>query len=363
MTNVVKQRKKGSNDGKDAQQTTPAAAPRTQTEPQGAGDTLVSGRKSPCPELRTLLCLVCVAICAAMTWLVIQQSRNLAAIELKYQSLQTRPSALNELEDKVRLLFGKLEATEDTIGKVKKLQIAEHTEQLQRDISSMGRWSNNIWEKRDQVEGNLSTLQNAVDQIEHKTTSIIKELSIKIASVKTDVRRISGFESDITLLGNSVQELENKLEKVEKKTILNIGNVLGGSIDRITNLKNSVNNNYDKLDLMKRKMTELKGNFSETTKKLQHLENDRIKVIKAVYFVNDLKPKIFTIRKDFAHLEPALNDLSLRIGRLASDLLNREKDIVSLKEKILNLTALKSQIIDLSSKLNNISVDQAVWDL
>ncbi|KAM4677740.1 inhibitor of nuclear factor kappa-B kinase-interacting protein isoform 2-T2 [Discoglossus pictus] len=349
MSSEVKQRKKGAaKETKDVQRSAPG--PRTQDEKPGKAVGDSPGSAGRCPELRTLLCLLCVAVCGALTWLVIQQSHNFAVIEQKYQSLQQRSAALDALEDKVQLLFGKLEVTQSAVSRVKDLQILQRTEQLQKEITNMEQWSNNISGKRNQMEENLTSLQEAMTQMEQRTSAITTDVSRKVAAVKTDVRRISGLDTDVATLTESVSELEKKLEKVEKNTIQSIGEVLAGSIDRIIDLKDAVNRNSDRIDLMKKRLSELRSNFSKNSDRLQNLESDRIKVIKAVNFANDLRPKVFTLRKDFAHLEPMLNDLALRIGRLASDLLSREKDITVINEKIYNLSVMKSEILDLSSK-------------
>ncbi|CAH2276269.1 inhibitor of nuclear factor kappa-B kinase-interacting isoform X2 [Pelobates cultripes] len=235
----------------------------------------------------------------------------------------------------------------------KALDIAQRTEHLQRDISSLKAWSSTISEKREQLEGNLTTLQTAITKIETSTVAITKDVSMKINAVKTDVRRISGFESDINSLMESVDQLETKLDKVEKTTVQSIGDSLAASIDRFNELKDEISRNSERVDLMKKRLGELRSNFSNNSEKLQDLESDRIKVIQAVHFANDLKPKVFTIRKDMSQVENTLNDLSLRIGRLAHDLLGREKEIVLINDKLYNLTVMKSEILDLSHEIGS----------
>ncbi|OCT86213.1 hypothetical protein XELAEV_18019905mg [Xenopus laevis] len=246
--------------------------------------------------------------------------------------------------------LSKLKHTEETVKNLGDLQIVK---QLKIDIENIEKWSSLNSGKRHQLEGNVTTLQEAVAQIEHSTATISKEVSMKIGAVKTDVRRISGLESDVQLLMESVQELEEKLAKVEKKTVESIGGMLAGSIDRISSLKSSVSRNSDRIDLMKEKLSQLRENFSGNSERLLNLESDRLKVMKAVNFATDLKPKVFTLRKDFQNLDNMINELSSRIGRLAADLLSRERDITLLNDKLYNLTQIKSDILDLSDKIGH----------
>ncbi|XP_063303840.1 inhibitor of nuclear factor kappa-B kinase-interacting protein isoform X2 [Pelobates fuscus] len=357
MANEVKHRKKGSSskNGNDAQRNAPSTGQQIQDEEPKkpmVGST-VSSQTPASLEVRTVLCLLCVAICGGLSWLVFEQFRSFSMLELKYQSLQTRSGALEEVEDKIKLIFGKLKETEEAVMTFKALDIAQRTEHLQRDISSLKAWSGAISKKREQLEGNLTTLQTAITKIETSTVAITKDVSMKINAVKTDVRRISGFESDINSLMESVDELETKLDKVEKTTVQSIGDSLAASIDRFNELKDAISRNSERVDLMKKRLGELRSNFSNNSEKLQDLESDRLKVIQAVHFANDLKPKVFTIRKDMSQVENTLNDLSLRIGRLARDLLGREKEIVLINDKLYNLTVMKSEILDLSHEIGS----------
>ncbi|XP_069619567.1 inhibitor of nuclear factor kappa-B kinase-interacting protein isoform X2 [Ranitomeya imitator] len=353
MSSEAKQRKKGASPGtKDGAGSWQRSA--DEKAKKMADRVSVSGGGSSCLDFRTALCSLCLAVCVALTWIVFQQSQNFTILEQKLQSLRSESSALQELEEKVSQIFGKMEETTQTMTKLKDLQITQRMERLQKDIGNIKQWTSLILAKRDQLEVNLTALEQAISQVEQTTTGISKEVSNKIASVKTDVRRISGMEMDIISMTDSVDELEKKLEKVEKNTAERMGDALFGSIDRITSLKSSVSRNSDRIDLLKIRLMELKGNFTDNSDKLSSLESDRLKVLQAVNFANELKPKVLTIKKDFAYLEAMINDLSLRIGRLASDLLNREKDINLLSDKMYNLTVMKSEVLALSNKISNV---------
>ncbi|XP_044133865.1 inhibitor of nuclear factor kappa-B kinase-interacting protein isoform X2 [Bufo gargarizans] len=356
MSSEAKQRKKGSSPSTKELKDGAGSGQRPQEEKQKKirDHSPVPASGSSYVDFRTVLCSLCLAVCVALAWMVFQQSQNFTTLEQKYQSLQSRSSELHALEEKVSQIFGKMAETTHTVTKLKDLQISQRMELLQKDIVNIEEWISLISAKREQLEVNLTALEESISQVEQTTTSISKEVSAKIATVKTDVRRISGMETDIKLLTDSINELEEKLEKVEKNTAQKIGDALANSIDRMTSLKSSVSRNSDRIDLIKIRLMELRGNFTDNSDKLSSLESDRLKVLQAVNFANELKPKIFTIKKDFAHLEAMINDLSARIGRLASDILNREKDINLLSDKMYNITVMKSEVLDLSNKISNV---------
>ncbi|XP_016077235.1 PREDICTED: inhibitor of nuclear factor kappa-B kinase-interacting protein [Miniopterus natalensis] len=238
---------------------------------------------------------------------------------------------------------------------LKSFQIIARLKRLQEEIYELKTWSNRITEKQDVLNNNLTTLSQDVTKVDQSTTSTAKDVGLKIASIKTDIRRISGLVTDTTSLTDSVQELENKVEKAEKNTVKNIGDLLSSSIDRTATLRKTASENAQRINSVKKMLSELKSDFSKHTDRLLSLESDRAKVLKTVTFANDLKPKVYNLKKDFSHLEPLINDLTLRIGRLVTDLLQREKEIAFLNEKISNLTIVQAEIKDIKDEITHIS--------
>nr|BAC85528.1 unnamed protein product [Homo sapiens]CAD62383.1 IKIP3 [Homo sapiens] len=238
---------------------------------------------------------------------------------------------------------------------LKSFQIIAHLKRLQEEINEVKTWSNRITEKQDILNNSLTTLSQDITKVDQSTTSMAKDVGLKITSVKTDIRRISGLVTDVISLTDSVQELENKIEKVEKNTVKNIGDLLSSSIDRTATLRKTASENSQRINSVKKTLTELKSDFDKHTDRFLSLEGDRAKVLKTVTFANDLKPKVYNLKKDFSRLEPLVNDLTLRIGRLVTDLLQREKEIAFLSEKISNLTIVQAEIKDIKDEIAHIS--------
>ncbi|KAM8820071.1 inhibitor of nuclear factor kappa-B kinase-interacting protein-like [Eudromia elegans] len=218
----------------------------------------------------------------------------------------------------------------------------------------MKTWSSSLIQKKEELQKNLTTLFHAVAKIEENTASVAKNITLKIVTVKTDLRRISGLVSDMTALTDSLQILEDKVDKGEKKTVENIGDLLSSSIDRSAKLQSLASNNARRIEQIKTALSVLRNDFNKNSDRLLNLESDRAKVLKTVTFANDLKPKMYNLRKDFATLEPLVNDLTLRIGRLVEDVLRQEKEIALLNEK-LNLTRSQTEIKDMKDEITKIS--------
>ncbi|KAJ7329943.1 hypothetical protein JRQ81_016117 [Phrynocephalus forsythii] len=234
----------------------------------------------------------------------------------------------------------------------KTLSVTEHLEDnhiiaqmknLQEEVNTMQLWSKRLLQE-EQLKKNLTSLLHAITQCEESTASVTKDFSIKIAAVKTDIRRISGLEADVTLLVENLHTLEDKVDKVEKATIQSIGSFLTDSIDRTTELRNTASENARQIEGITKKISELHADFNKQSNKLLDLESDRVKVFTTVAFANDLKPRVYNLKKDLAHLEPILDELTLRIGMVLKDLLERQKEIAFLNKKLNNLMSVQAEV-------------------
>lgn len=238
---------------------------------------------------------------------------------------------------------------------LKSLQITAHLARLQEEINEVKSWSNRITEKQDILSNNVTALSQDITEVDQSTASLAKDVGVKMATVKTDIRRISGLVTDVTSLADSVQALESKIETVEEDTVKSIGDLLSSSIDRTAALRKTASENSQRIASVREALAELKHDFNRHTDRFLSLESDRAKVLKTVTFANGLKPKVYNLKQDFARLEPLINDLTLRIGRLVTDLLQREKEIAFLNEKISNFTLVRAEISDIKDEITHIS--------
>ncbi|XP_006914643.1 inhibitor of nuclear factor kappa-B kinase-interacting protein isoform X2 [Pteropus alecto] len=304
---------------------------------------------------RTGVSLLSLGTCLGLAWFVFQQSERFAKVESQYQLLKIETKEFQGLQSKISLISEKCQKSEAIVEQLQSFQIIAHLKHLQEEIYEVKTWSNRITEKQDILNDNLTTLSQAVTKVDLSTISMAKDVGLKISTIKTDIRRISGLVTDVTSLTDSVQDLEKKIEKVEKNTVKNIGDLLSSSIDRTAMLRKTASENSERINSVKKILSELKNDFNKHTNRFLSLESDRAKVLKTVTFANDLKPKVYNLKKDFSRLEPLVNDLTQRIGRLIADLLQREKEIAFLNEKISNLTIVQAEIKDMKDEITHIS--------
>lgn len=162
--------------------------------------------------------------------------------------------------------------------------------------------------------------------------------------MRTDVRRMDGLQSELESLLTQVGELEDKTARVEHNMVKRIGDVLAGSIDRVSNLRAASERNARAIEQLRGRIPELTAADKQISERLRELESSRARLIRTVTFASDLKPKVASIKRDFGAFEPQLSDLTLRIGRLAEDLTEREREIAELRQTLANLTAVEGDL-------------------
>lgn len=195
-------------------------------------------------------------------------------------------------------------------------------------------WSSEATAKWQQSKEKLSALGRAVEGIEERTSSITRDMTAKVAAVRTDVRRMGGLETDVESLLSRTGQLEEAVATAERTMVKRMAEILAGSIDRVSNLKSATERNAQRLEQMRKQIPELLNTDGQLSERILALESGRARLMRTVTFAADLKPKVFTIQRDFTGLEPRLDDLTLRIGQLAEELIKSEKDLGELKASL-----------------------------
>lgn len=357
MPNELKQRKKTQpQKPSDDDTSTTKDKDEVQKVKTGAGNFSGENKTSSCMDFRSILCLLSLTACGALSWVVLQQNERFSVMEEKYRLLHGKTSSLFDMEQEIFKVSKKCENVqlmlESLGGQTGAVQ--PQLEGLEKDVSQLKEWASGLTDKRAQLQTSLATLREAVGQIEERTSAISKDFTNKVASVRTDVRRMDGLRSELETLLSQVGELEDKTSQVERSMVKRIGDLLASSIDRVSNLRASSERNTQSIDQLQRRVPELASADRQISERLRELESGRAKLIRTVAFASDLKPKVASIKRDFGAFEPQMSDLTLRIGRLAEDLTKREQEIVELRQTLVNLTTVENDLGDTTKQVSEI---------
>ncbi|XP_062239323.1 inhibitor of nuclear factor kappa-B kinase-interacting protein isoform X2 [Platichthys flesus] len=358
MPSEVKQRRKTPKQSDEESETAKAnskdeekeKSPKVKPEP---GNTSTS----PGVDVRSFMCVLCVAACGALSWMVLQQNQRFSLMEEKYKSLQGKTSSLFNMEEEVLRVSQKCESVQLMLeglgGQLGALR--PQLEALEQDVGRLKEWASGLTEKRAQLQTSMDALREAVGQIEGRTSSITMDFANKVASVRTDVRRMDGLHSELEALLAQVGELEDKTTQMEHSMVKRIGDVLTSSMERVSSLRAASERNTQAIEQLRKRVPELTAADNEISERLRELESGRARLIRTLTFASDLKPKVANIRRDFGAFEPQLSDLTLRIGRLAEDLTHREQEITELRQTLTNLTAVEGDLSVTTKQLSEIA--------
>ncbi|XP_045928352.1 inhibitor of nuclear factor kappa-B kinase-interacting protein isoform X3 [Micropterus dolomieu] len=347
MPTEVKQRKKTQ---KQSDEGSERSATNSKDEAQKVkmetGNIPGAHKTSSSLDIRSILCLLSLAACGALSWVVLQQNGRFSEIEEKYRVLHGKTSSLFDMEEEVLKVSKKCQSVQPMLEGLggQRGALQPQLEGFEQDVNRLKEWASGLTEKRAQLQTSLTALRDAVGQIEERTSAIAKDFANKVASVRTDVRRMDGLRSELESLLTQVGELEDKTAQVEHSMVKRIGDVLASSIDRVSNLRAASERNSQALEQLRRRIPELTASDKRISERLNELESGRARLIRTVTFASDLKPKVAAIKRDFGAFEPQLSDLTLRIGRLAEDLTKREQEITELRQTLANLTAVEGDL-------------------
>ncbi|XP_050964512.1 inhibitor of nuclear factor kappa-B kinase-interacting protein isoform X2 [Labeo rohita] len=303
----VKQRQRSSNKPQNGEQ--------RRTEDEEEKEPVIRASSSRfSPDVKLSVSLMCLTVSVIITWLHVEQRAKLAQMTEKYEYLYENSRSVQELEEKMSEVSQKC-----ALASAPPVSLDAEVSQLQERFSSLSG-------QQQQLQQNLSTLVRAVESVEQQAAQVSGEVTSRVSSIRTDVRRMAGLETEAEMLLNQTQALEEKVAQTEKLMVKRIGELLAGSIDRVSALKSSAEKTDQRLERIGALVHELSAANRKLSERILVLESGQAKLLKTATFASDLKPKVFSIRQDFAVIEPKLDDLTLRIGLLAEDLMSREEE-------------------------------------
>ncbi|XP_054480679.1 inhibitor of nuclear factor kappa-B kinase-interacting protein isoform X2 [Anoplopoma fimbria] len=358
MPTELKQRKKSQKQSDEVAETSAANCKdemiKAKTE---AGNNAGVNQTSSSLDLRSLMCVLSLAACGALSWVVLQQNERFSEIEENYKSLHGKTSSLFDMEEEVLKVSKKCESVQLMLEGIggERGALQPQLEALEQDVSRLKDWASGLTETRAQLQTSQTSLRDAVGQIEGRTSAIAKDFTNKVASVRTDVRRMDGLQSELESLLTQLSELEDKTAQVEHNMVKRIGDVLANSIDRVANLRDAAERNTKAIEKLRKRVPELTAADEQISERLRELESGRARLIRTVTFASDLKPKVAAIKRDFGAFDPQLSDLTLRIGRLAEELMKREQEMAEIRQTLANLTAVEGELNVTSQQVSEIA--------
>ncbi|KAM8972811.1 inhibitor of nuclear factor kappa-B kinase-interacting protein [Pelodytes ibericus] len=367
MSSDVKQRKKAysSKDGKDAQRSAPSSGHQTQDEQKGkaAAPSPVGGTKSSSLEVRTLLCLMCVAICGALSWLAVQQSRSFSVLESKYLSLQTQSGAFGDLEDKIKLIFGKLASTDDIVAEVTSSSSA--VSRLQQQLAQLHDDVDNIQSN----EHLLSTKMHHINTRFHNITDTWKksldDMNLHSNSIKAEAKTFHNQVTEkINAADHTLRLVSERLKELEDSTARNLRTVKSQEDDELHRVEKVLDWDTSALDELEKEQSDLMNVNREVQRDLVEFQPKLEECIQHLPSIEEAIRSVLKVSTEMLNLERKTNELTVQVFNTEDNLLKIISEILEIRHALdamrLDDSILKMQndISVLKEKTQRISSEQ-----
>ncbi|KAG1927651.1 inhibitor of nuclear factor kappa-B kinase-interacting protein isoform X1 [Pimephales promelas] len=264
-------------------------------------------RESFRPDVKFCVSLMCLALSVIVAWLHIQQSATLAEMRGKYEYLQEKSRSVEELDEK-------LTEVSQQCARLSPAPVSAQTSALSAELSRLQELVSGLSSRQQELQQDLA---RAVEDELSRTRAV--------ASIRTDLRRVTGLQTELEALLTHTHGLEQELSRTERLMVKRIGDALAGSIARTSELKSHAESSGRTLDRTHTLLQQLSDDVIKLSERVLALESGRAKLRRTLSFTHDLKPTVFNVRQDLALLQPKLDDLTLRIGLLAADMTSRDE--------------------------------------
>ncbi|XP_069619566.1 inhibitor of nuclear factor kappa-B kinase-interacting protein isoform X1 [Ranitomeya imitator] len=319
MSSEAKQRKKGASPGtKDGAGSWQRSA--DEKAKKMADRVSVSGGGSSCLDFRTALCSLCLAVCVALTWIVFQQSQNFTILEQKLQSLRSESSALQELEEKVSQIFGKLKSTDEVLAEA--TSSSSLVSNLQQQLTNLYTDIDHIQVHELSLSEKMQTINLRFQNVTDSWKKSLDEMKLESDSVNSETK---SFRNQMTLKINSadqtLKQLSEKLKEFESGTLRNFRTVKtqeGDDLQRISDVLEWDHNAVKELEKEQNGLADLNN---KVRKNMEEFQPKLTECIKNLPTIDSAVRSLLKVSNEMQDLEKKMNALTEQVFNTEDNLL------------------------------------------
>ncbi|XP_069824807.1 inhibitor of nuclear factor kappa-B kinase-interacting protein isoform X1 [Dendropsophus ebraccatus] len=319
MSAEVKQRKKG---GSPSTKDGGGSGQRPQEEKQKKipDRSSVPGTGSSYLDFRTVLCTLCLAVCVALTWIVFQQSQNFTLLEQKYESLQSRSSALQELEEKMGQIFGKLGSTDEVLAE------ATSSSSL---VSNLQQQLTNLHDDIDLIQVRERSLSEKMQMINLRFQNVtdswkksLDQMNLESDSVRSEAR---AFHNQVIKKINSadqtLKQLSEKLKEFESGTVRNFRTVKTQEDDDLQRISEVLEWDDNAIKEMEKEQNDLANMNEEVRKNMAEFQPKLTECVEHLPTIESAVGSLLKVSKEMQEMDKKVNTLTEQVFNTEDNLL------------------------------------------
>ncbi|XP_004548387.3 inhibitor of nuclear factor kappa-B kinase-interacting protein isoform X2 [Maylandia zebra] len=331
----------------------------TQKVKTEAGDETGANKTSSGLDIRSVMCLLSLAACGALSWLVLQQNEKFSQIEEKYRSLHGKTSSLFDMEEEIVRVSKKLAASEDDLQDA--LSTISLVTKLQQDISTLHAAVTTIQADESSASRDLEKVNAHFLNVTETWQESLAAITTDLTSLKAESRdthagateRVNEAERRIRSLAERLEELKDStkrnaraLERTEEDDVKRAQDQLDWNTKQIHKLE-------EQIGILNKREAELSSQLQEHIPRARACEEHLPEVEEAVR-------SILKLGGDLSGMEKRLEEVTLQVFGTEDSMLKATNEILELRQELDTLQA-QNSIMKMKNELS--VVKEAVREL
>ncbi|KAM9327527.1 inhibitor of nuclear factor kappa-B kinase-interacting protein isoform 1-T1 [Pholidichthys leucotaenia] len=358
MPTEVKQRRKTQGLKEVSEESAPNCKDETQKAETERRDSTGASKASGV-DIKNVVCLMSLASCAALTWLVLQQNERVSKIEENYRYLQGKTSSLLDKEEEIIEVSKKLAASENDLQDA--LSAVSLAARLQQDISTLHSAIMEMQADENAASRELERVNahflNVTETWQERLAAINSDLSALKAESRVShagaTERVNEAERRARLLAERLEELEDStkrntraLERTEEDDAQRAQDQLDWNTKQIHRLDEQIGS-------LRKKEADLSSQLQEHISRAQECEEHLPQVEEAVR-------SILRLGGDLSGAEKRLEEVTLQVFGTEDSMLKAFNEILKIRQELDTLQA-QNSILKMKNELS--VVKEAVREL
>ncbi|XP_060933957.1 inhibitor of nuclear factor kappa-B kinase-interacting protein isoform X1 [Limanda limanda] len=319
------------------------------------------GNTNTCPgvDMRSFMCVLCVAACGALSWMVLQQNQRFSLMEEKYKSLQGKTSSLFNMEEEVLRVSQKLAASEDDLQEA--LSTVSLATRLQQDISDLHAAVMAMQADENSASRDLQAVNARFLNVTETWQERLAVVTSDLASLKVESREAHAGSTDrVNEAERRGRSLAERLEELEDSTRRNARALERTEVDDAKRAQDQLDWNTkqihkleEQISSLSRREADLNTQLQEHIPRAQECEQHLPKVEEAVR-------SILRLGGDLSGAERRLEEVTLQVFGAEDSMLKALSEILEIRQELDTLQA-QNSILKMKNELS--VVKEAVREL
>ncbi|XP_022605396.1 inhibitor of nuclear factor kappa-B kinase-interacting protein isoform X1 [Seriola dumerili] len=360
MPTEVKQRKKTQKQSDEVPETSAAngkdEARKVKTE---SGNNTGANKTSSSLDIRSIMCVLSLAACGAMSWMVLQQNERFSQMEEKYKSIHGKTSSLFDMEKEVLKVSKKLAASEDDLQEA--LSAVSLATRLQQDISTLHAAVMVMRDEENSASRDLQTVNAHFLNVTETWQERLAVISSDLAALKAESREAHAGATDrVNEAERRARSLAERLEELEDSTKRNTR-----ALERTE--EDDAKRTQDQLDWNTKQIHKLEEQIGSLTKREAELSSQLQEHIPRAQQCEEHLPQveeavrsILRLGGDLSGAEKRLEEVTLQVFGTEDSMLKALNEILEIRQELDTLHA-QNSILKMKNELS--VVKEAVREL